>query len=41
MTKYIGGVITKDESKNTLEFTNHYVINSEIFGNHNKNKYKV
>tara|TARA_Y100000741_G_C18226799_1_gene548161 strand:- start:315 stop:1301 length:987 start_codon:yes stop_codon:yes gene_type:complete len=34
-------LITKDESKNTLEFTNHYVINSEIFGNHNKNKYKL
>ncbi len=34
-------LITKDESKNTLEFKNHYVINSEIFGNHNKNKYKL
>ena len=34
-------LITKDESKNTLVFTNHYVINSEIFGNHNKNKYKL
>ena len=34
-------LITKDESKNTLEFKNHYVINSEIFGNHNKKKYKL
>ncbi len=34
-------LITKDESKNTLEFKNHYVINSEIFGKHNKNKYKL
>ena len=34
-------LITKDESKNTLEFKNHYIINSEIFGNHNKNKYKL
>jgi len=34
-------LITKDESKNTLEFKNHYVINSEIFGNHKKNKYKL
>tara|TARA_B110001452_G_scaffold153643_1_gene127851 strand:+ start:1582 stop:2568 length:987 start_codon:yes stop_codon:yes gene_type:complete len=34
-------LITKDESKNTLEYKNHYVINSEIFGSHNKNKYKL
>ena len=34
-------LITKDESKNTLEFKNHYVINSEIFGKHNKNEYKL
>ena len=34
-------LITKDESKNTLEFKNHYVINSEIFGKYNKNKYKL
>ena len=34
-------LITKDESKNTLEFKNHYIINSEIFGKHNKNKYKL
>lgn len=34
-------LITKDESKNTLEFKNHYVINSEIFGKRNKQKYKL
>ena len=34
-------LITKDESKNTLEFKNHYVINSEIFRRHNKNEYKL
>ena len=34
-------LITKDESKNTLEFNNHYVINSEIFRKYNKNKYKL
>jgi UDP-N-acetylglucosamine 4,6-dehydratase/5-epimerase len=34
-------LITKDESKNTLEFKNHYIINSEIFGRHNKAKYKL
>jgi UDP-N-acetylglucosamine 4,6-dehydratase/5-epimerase len=34
-------LITKDESKNTLEFKNHYVINSEILGKRNKKKYKL
>ena len=34
-------LITKDESKNTLEFKSHYIINSEIFGKHNKVKYKL
>ena len=34
-------LITKDESKNTLEFKNHYIVNSEIFGQFKKNKYKL
>ena len=34
-------LITKDESKNTLEFKNYYIITSEIFGKHLKNKNKL
>jgi len=34
-------LITKDESKNTLEFKNYYIITSEIFGKYPKNKNKL
>ena len=34
-------LITKDESKNILEFKNYYIIISEIFGKHLKNKNKL
>ncbi len=34
-------LITEDESKNTEEFKDHYIINSEILGKLNKNKHKL
>ena len=34
-------LISVYEGYSSVEFKNHYVINSEIFGKHNKNEYKL